>query len=295
MHDDELDVDTATVRRLIADQFPEWARLPVRRLATAATVNAIFRIGNSLSARFPLRAADPTTARRWLMREATAASEFADVSPVAAPRPVALGEPGHGYPLPWSVQTWLPGADAIDHDPATSYEFATDLANLLTHLRSADSRGRKFGGSGRGGHLPDHDVWMDLCFARSDGLVDVRRLRAMWRELRELPVVDADVMCHTDLTPPNMLVDDGRLAGVLDTGGFSAADPALDLVCAWHLLDDGPRQVLHAALNPSDTQWRRGMAWALQQSMGLVWYYASSNPVMSMWGRRTLTRLLAAA
>lgn len=44
----------------------------------------------------------------------------------------------------------------------------------------------------------------------------------------------------------------------------------------------------------SELQWRRGMAWALQQAMGLVWYYASSNPVMSDWGRRSLDRLLAA-
>jgi hypothetical protein len=39
-------------------------------------------------------------------------------------------------------------------------------------------------------------------------------------------------------------------------------------------------------------QWRRGMAWAFQQSIGLVWYYAESNPTMSRWGRRTLDRLV---
>lgn len=37
------------------------------------------------------------------------------------------------------------------------------------------------------------------------------------------------------------------------------------------------------------------MAWALQQAMGVVWYYAASNPVMSRWGHRTLNRLLADA
>jgi hypothetical protein len=33
------------------------------------------------------------------------------------------------------------------------------------------------------------------------------------------------------------------------------------------------------------------MAWALQQAMGLVWYYLDSNPTMSLWGRRTLDRI----
>jgi aminoglycoside phosphotransferase (APT) family kinase protein len=80
--------------------------------------------------------------------------------------------------------------------------------------------------------------------------------------------------------------------GVLDGGGYAAADPALDLVGAWHLLDEGQRQVLRDALGCSDVQWQRGMAWAFQQSMGLVWYYAESNPTMSRWGRRTLDRLI---
>jgi hypothetical protein len=38
----------------------------------------------------------------------------------------------------------------------------------------------------------------------------------------------------------------------------------------------------------------RGMAWALQQAMGLVWYYVESNPAMARWGRRTLDRLVSA-
>src|SRR4051812_35598794 len=206
MHEDQLRIDATVVRRLIAQQFPQWANLPVRALSTAATVNAIFRIGDSLSARFPLRAADPTATRSWLAREAAAAREFAHVSPVPAPQPIASGEPGHGYPLPWSVQTWLPGRDAVADDPAASAAFAGDLASLLTTLRAADTRGRRFTGAGRGGHLPDHDDWMDVCFAKSEGLIDVGGLRAIWRELRELPEVDHDVMCHGDLTPTNVLV-----------------------------------------------------------------------------------------
>jgi aminoglycoside phosphotransferase (APT) family kinase protein len=66
MHADELTVDEAIVRRLVDDQFPRWRRLPVQRLATAATVNAIFRIGDDLTARFPLRGEDPVKVRARL-------------------------------------------------------------------------------------------------------------------------------------------------------------------------------------------------------------------------------------
>ena len=294
MHDDQLSVDVEIVVRLIKDQFPQWADLDVRAVSTAATVNAIFRVGDSLAARFPLRTADPASVRELLKREAVASAEFAAASPVPSPQPVAIGDPGHGYPLPWCVQTWVPGRDAIAEDPSASPEFAEQLAELIVGLRAVDRRGRGFTGEGRGGHLPDHDEWMELSFDRSEELVDVPRLRAMWTELRALPRPDEDVMCHGDLTPPNMLVEAGRLAGVLDTGGFAPADPALDLVAAWHLLESEPREVLRRALRCSDNQWQRGMAWALQQAIGLVWYYAESNPVMSEWGKRTLRRLLAA-
>ena len=101
-------------------------------------------------------------------------------------------------------------------------------------------------------------------------------------------------MTHGDLTPPNVLVDQGRLVGVLDTGRYAAADPALDLVSVWHLLDEHLRASVRILLGCGDVQWGRGMAWALQQAMGLVWYYAETNPVMSAWGKRTLDRLLAA-
>lgn len=82
--------------------------------------------------------------------------------------------------------------------------------------------------------------------------------------------------------------------GVLDTGGFGAADPALDLVGVWHLLDAAGRALVRDRLGCSTVQWLRGAAWAFQQSMGLVWYYQDTNPSMSSLGRRSLERLLAA-
>lgn len=289
MHDGQAEVDEATVRALIADQFPQWAGLDVREVRSSATVNALFRIGDELVARLPLLRTD----RAELVTETAAARELSAVATVPVPIPVALGEPGHGYPWCWTVQTWVPGVDATVADPAGSSAFADDLAALLARLRAADTGGRRFAGRGRGGDLTDHDGWMAECFARSEDLLDVPRLRAVWAQLRALPAVDPDAMCHGDLTPPNVLVASGRLAGVLDGGGYGPADPALDLVAVWHLLDEDPRRRVRAALGCSDVQWGRGMAWAFEQSMGLVWYYAESNPVMSRWGRRTLDRLLA--
>jgi aminoglycoside phosphotransferase (APT) family kinase protein len=100
-------------------------------------------------------------------------------------------------------------------------------------------------------------------------------------------------MTHGDLIPGNVLVDGGRLVGILDVGGLGPADPALDLVGAWHMLDRGPRELLRDDLRSDDLEWERGKAWAFIQAMGLVWYYRSSNPTMSRMGRRTIERILA--
>ncbi|MEU0092499.1 aminoglycoside phosphotransferase family protein [Kribbella sp. NPDC006257] len=292
MHDDQVDVTTETVATLIQEQFPQWSGKPIRLLSSTGTVNAVFRIGDDLSARFPLRLADPAKTLAVLEQEAQASAELAQVCRFPVPEPVGLGKPGAGYPMPWSVQTWLPGTVAFEADPSGSDDFAEDLAAFIAALRDADTRGRSFRGQGRGGVLTDHDEWMATCFEESEGLLDVDRLRQMWSHFRELPRKGADVMTHGDLIPGNVLVAGDRLSGVLDTGGFGPADPALDLVGAWHLLQSGPREVLRRRLASDDLEWERGKAWAFQQAMGLVWYYAETNPTMSALGRRTLDRIL---
>jgi aminoglycoside phosphotransferase (APT) family kinase protein len=97
----------------------------------------------------------------------------------------------------------------------------------------------------------------------------------------------------TSPTPANVLVDHGRLAGILDVGGLGPADPALDLVCAWHLLDTGAQERLREDLPCDELEWERDKAWAFQQAMGAVWYCQLGNPPMNRMARRTLERILA--
>lgn len=288
MHDDQLDVTAEAVRELIDTQFPAWRDLPLRSLGAPGTVNTIFRLGDRLAARFPLRPGEDLVAEAdaaWLLRGRTR---------FATPEPVAIGEPGAGYPLPWSLQTWIPGTVATDDDPGGSEPFAADLAEFITGVRAIGTGGRVFRGTGRGGVLADHDEFMQVCLRNSAGLLDVPPLRVLWAAMRELPRGDdPDVMNHRDLIPGNVLVAGGRLAGVLDVGGLGPSDPALDLVAAWHLLEAGPRRVLRERLGTDDAEWERGRAWAFQQAMGLVWYYRETNPGMSALGRRTLARITA--
>jgi aminoglycoside phosphotransferase (APT) family kinase protein len=293
MHHDQLTIATETARELIAAQFPRWQALPVRPVESPGTDHALFRIGGELVARFPLRPGDLAEIRNWLEAEADAARVLAGRTRFAVPEPVAFGEPGSGYPLPWLVLTWLPGPTALDEDPAGSGAFAQDLAEFIAAVRAIPTAGRSFAGRGRGGDLRDHDAWMEQCFGRSERLLDVPLLRRRWQAFRELPREAPDVMNHSDLMPGNLIVADGRLTGVIDLGGLQPADPALDLTAAWHLLDPGPRQVLRNALACPDLDWERGRAWAFEQAVGAIWYYTATNPAMARMGRRTLHRVLS--
>ncbi len=277
---------------LIRSQFPRFRDEVILPISSAGTVNAIFRIGTGHAARFPLRMSDPAKHALLLAREWRASVAFGAASPFPSPRPVAIGRPGAGYPMPWLLQTWIDGEvstpDGLSHSPG----LALDLARLVTALRAADTGGETFDGEGRGGTLRDHDGWMETCFARSHGLLDVARLRRLWSAFRLLPPPGREVMSHKDLVPANLLVRGERLTGVLDTGAFGPADPALDLVAGWHLLDREAREVFRTAVNADDAEWARGAAWAFEQAMGLVWYYRGTNAVMSELGRSTLTRLV---
>jgi aminoglycoside phosphotransferase (APT) family kinase protein len=294
MHPNQLTISLETVRKLVDAQFPFWRDMPVEQSPSQGTVNALFRIGQRLAARFPLQPGDAQLTRRWLQAEAQAARELLGRTRFRTPEPVPLGDPGEGYPLPWSVQTWLPGTVATRENLDGSVAFAHDLAEFIAGVRAIGTRGRTFDGQGRGGDLRSHDAWMETCFEHSKQLMDVPRLRQLWAVLRALPRGAAgDVMTHGDLIPGNVLICDGRLVGVIDVGGLGPADPALDLVGAWHLLDAGPRQVLRDDLDCDDLEWERGKAWAFEQAMGAVWYYVESNPAMSLMGQRTLQRILA--
>lgn len=293
VHQDQISITRDQVAALIADEFPALAGLDVVPVDGGGTVNAIFRIGNRVAARFPLRNDDPDRVLAQLQRQRSAAGEFVLACPVAAPEPLNVGRPGHGYPLPWSTQTWLPGSPATPTECEDSTALAFELTDVVHHLRAWDTSGRRFHGTGRGGQLFDHDEWVDECITRSDGLLDTDVLRSMWSRFRKLPREDPDVMCHSDLIPSNLLVSDGHLAGLLDTGSFQAADPALDLVVAWHLFAEPARDQIRTGLDCNGLQWERGAAWAFQQAVGAYWYYRSSNQTMAEMGRTTLDRLVS--
>ncbi|MGH9104633.1 MAG: phosphotransferase [Acidimicrobiales bacterium] len=292
MHSGQIMLSVQQVERIVAEQFPQWSDLSITAVHGGGTVNHIFRLGNDLSARFPLVVDDPARTLERLEKEADAIIEFADAISVLAPSPVAIGRQSPDYPGPWAAQTWISGRPAVDADVLNSDVLARDIVQLIKELRAVPTDDRAFKGDGRGGDLQMHDNWMETCFNQSAGMLDAPRLRRVWSRMRELPREQPDMMTHGDLLPTNLLVRGQQLVGVLDAGGFGPADPALDLMGVWSLFDRARRQVVRDELKCSALGWAGGQAWAFEPAMGAVWYYVESNHKMSMMGQRALADIV---
>ena len=137
MHDDEVEVDEALVRRLLAAQMPHLADRPLSMVEPWGTDNGIWRLGDDLVVRLPRIG----WAEGQVTRDATWLPRLAPHLPVAVPEPVAVGEPADGYPYRWAVHRWIPGdgaaLDTID-DPVA---FALDLADFVRQLQRVPTDG----------------------------------------------------------------------------------------------------------------------------------------------------------
>jgi hypothetical protein len=103
------------------------------------------------------------------------------------------------------------------------------------------------------------------CRALNDFGYDLDAAERLWDEAVRLPGAKdrpAARWYHGDLTAENLLVRDGRLAAVLDFGGLSVGDPAVDLAVAWEVLDPPAREIFRRKLGVDDATWLRGRAWA---------------------------------
>ena len=161
MHIDELAIDQALVRRLLTDQFPEWAELRLERIEPAGTVNAIFRLGDELAVRLARRRG-PTepggVEREWLPR-------LSRLLPLDIPVAVAQGQPGEEYPWFWDVVTWVDG-ESTPVEEIDARQAAQDLAAFIDALQRVDPTGAP---PGRGIPLAERDAEMRPWLARFDG------------------------------------------------------------------------------------------------------------------------------
>lgn len=260
---------TDQVRRLVAEQLPQWADLDVRPVARSGWDNHTFHLGDDLLVRLP-SAAEYAQAvakeHRWL-------PVLAPLLPLPVPVPLALGAPSAGYTYPWSVYRWLPGTPVLAAGVGDPARLADDLGSFVAALRAVDpADGPRPGVHNwfRGGPLVTFDAQTRAALTELDGEpgLDVAAVAAAWDDALVAPWDGVDRWFHGDLAAGNLLLDDsGRLGAVIDFGTCGVGDPSCDLAPAWTLLDGPGRAAYRARLGVGDDEWRRGRGWALWKAV----------------------------
>ena len=261
-----ITVTAPQVRRLIEEQFPQWAGLPVQPVASGGWDNWTFHLGAGMLVRLP-SAAEYALAvdkeHRWL-------PVLAPQLPLPIPVPLAKGRPGVGYPCSWSVYPWLEGEPASAARIADPVRFAADLADFATALRSIDpADGPRPGKHNwfRGGTLRTYGGAAQSALTALDSHIDADLARRIWQTALDAPREDSESWFHGDLAEGNLLLSDGQLAAIIDFGTCGVGDPACDLAIAWTLLTAEGRQVFRERLSAGQAEWSRGRGWALWKTL----------------------------
>ena len=263
---DKADITAELAARLVAEQFPKWASLPVRPVAVDGWDNTTFRLGDDMSVRLPSGDAyvlQVAKEHRWL-------PVLARELPLPVPVPLAQGAPSPGFGRPWSVYRWLDGETAESAPPDDLGRFAADLAGFLVALQRVDAAGGPPPGEHnfyRGGSLSVYDDQAREALAALRGSIDTRLAAEVWQAALDAAWNGQPVWVHGDVSAGNLLISDGRLCAVIDFGGCAVGDPACDTVIAWTLLTGASRERFRARLALDDATWARGRGWALWKAM----------------------------
>jgi aminoglycoside phosphotransferase (APT) family kinase protein len=292
----DVEVSADLVRRLLVDQHPDLARLPVEFLANGWD-NELYRVGDGLVARLPRRALGAEIIKneqRWL-------PGLAPRLPLPIPYPERTGVPACGYPYSWSVVPYLPGvpaAQASSFDPAGAAAAVGGFLGALHVPAPADAPANPFRGVPLAARAGIFAASLALLTGQAgrDHIDRDAVLRVQEAALAAPGYHGPPVWLHGDLHPANVLVNDGQVSGVIDFGDITAGDPASDLSVAWMLLPPGCHGRFWSAHQTArgradDALRARARGWALNLAIVFL-AHSEDNPVLRQVGRRTLGAVL---
>src|SRR6266545_2979786 len=260
-----------------------WAALSIERVPSSGTDNALYRLGDDMVVRLPRI----HWATSGLAKELQWLPVLAPLLPVAISMPLATGMPADGYPWEWGVYSWLPG-----RNPAPGDVPMADLVELLRAFREIELPDAP--PTRRGKPLLSQDEWVRAALVELEGMIDTEAATAEWDAALEVPDWSGPpVWLHGDLLPGNLLVQDGRVSGVLVFSLVGVGDPACDLIVAWALLPSEERESLRGELDVDADTWARGRGWALSIALVALPYYKDTNPSFAATARHLIAEVLA--
>src|SRR4051812_9127433 len=176
---DRRAVDASVVASLLADQYPQWAHLPLTRVVPGGWDNATFRLGDEWLVRLPsaeVCVAQVVKEHRWL-------PVLARCLPLQVPEPVAMGRPSERFPWPWSIYRWIDGEAASVGRVNDMTSFASDLGSFLAALYDIDASDGPHAGEHnffRGGPVSIYDTEARQSIEMSTSYTDRAAATEVW-------------------------------------------------------------------------------------------------------------------
>ena len=187
----EIEITADLVRSLLVAQHPDLADLPIS-FAASGWDNAMFRLGQDLAVRLPRREAAlsfSVSEQRWLPTLSL---------PLKTPTPLRLGQPGSGFPWPWSVVPWIEGETAdLDQPDADQGQALAGFFRALHVPAPNEAPLNPYRGVPLNVRVPLLEPRLEF-LAGKTGLVTPAHL-AMWQRALAAPMDAQPTWLHGDL------------------------------------------------------------------------------------------------
>ena len=292
----DIEIDTALAGRLVADQFPQFARVSVEPFGSGWD-NAAFLIGGHAVFRFPRR----RVAVALIAREIAILPHLAARLPLPISAPRFIGVASGAFPRPFAGYERIEGETAcavtLSDDERTS--LAAPLADFLRALHDVDpdafvALGLPDDEIGRLDHAKRLPVTRDRLIALAEaGAVDTPDVWLAWLEAN--PPVPLDGrrrrIVHGDLYARHVLLDRrAQPAGVIDWGDMHHGDPALDIAIAHLMLPRAAHEAFRDTYGPIDDRtWEAARYRAIYSAILVLDYgWRVNDAAMATIGRAAL-------
>lgn len=235
-------ISKSTAHSLLKQQLPEFAGLELGSRFDGWDM-VTYRLGEHLALRMPRVEAAVGSLQaeiRWL-------PELSRGWGFQSPTIQRVGQPGKGYPWPWAVVSWLPGATADTTPLAADAGVGLGLALAQVHTPApADVPFNKEQSIGMASRSDDV-AWALGQLASTRGpageVVDAAAALSLWRDALAVREPRERLWSHADAHGSNILSNDGSFAGIIDWGKMAACDRAVDLGFIYTAIEPGGAEI----------------------------------------------------
>ena len=288
-----LDITADLARKLIAEQFSEYASEPITSVEKQGHDNRTYRLGNDRLIRMPT---EESYALK-VPKEQALLPKLAPHFTISIPVPIKMGAASEDYPYPFSIYKWLPGTSinllVLDNDCLEKLAF--DLVKFLKELQSIDNVDGLAPGQHnwwRGDHVSVYDKGTREQISALSTIINESKALDLWERACKTKWAKPPVWVHGDFAIGNMLVKDGKLSAIIDFGGMALGDPACDLMIAWTFLKNNARHIFIRNMALDEDTWLRAKAWALWKATFELCQIANKNSDEALIQKRIIEEVI---